>query len=154
MEPRTTDPEPADEPDCAIERSLRVLGERWTLLILREIFTGTHKYADIREALGVAPNILSARLKTLVSAGVLETRAYREPGCRHRDAYHLTPAGRDLRLVLAALQQWGDTHRPRPQGPCLLRRTRSTGRPVDVAFVSEQGQAVGLSDVVFLPNTP
>ncbi|UHH16402.1 winged helix-turn-helix transcriptional regulator [Streptomyces malaysiensis] len=52
-----------------------------------------------------------------MSAGVLETRAYREPGCRHRDAYHLTPAGRDLRLVLAALQQWGDTHRPRPRAP-------------------------------------
>ncbi|UHH16401.1 winged helix-turn-helix transcriptional regulator [Streptomyces malaysiensis] len=49
MEAQTTDPEPADEPDCAIERSLRVLGERWTLLILREIFTGTHKYADIRK---------------------------------------------------------------------------------------------------------
>lgn len=63
----------ADEPACSIERSLRLPGERRTPLILREIFRGRHRFADIRKALGIAPDLLSARLKTLVDAGVLRT---------------------------------------------------------------------------------
>jgi DNA-binding HxlR family transcriptional regulator len=152
MTPQPSVPEPDNEPACSIERSLQVLGERWTFLILREIFAGKHKYADICEGLGIAPNILSARLKTLVSAGVLETRTYQEPGSRPRDAYHLTGSGRNLRLILAALQQWGDTHMPRPAGPSAVRRTRSTGQPVNVAFVDDQGGIVPSRDVAFIVN--
>ncbi|MFI7613223.1 winged helix-turn-helix transcriptional regulator [Nonomuraea terrae] len=139
---------PADEPACSIERSLQVLGERWTFLILREIFRGRHKFAEIRDALGVAPNLLSARLKTLVDAGVLRTLSYREPGSRQRESYHLTKAGADLQLVLGALQQWGDVHRARPAGPSTLRRARSTGEPVRVAFVDSAGREVSGADVL------
>ncbi|WP_223190387.1 winged helix-turn-helix transcriptional regulator [Nonomuraea terrae] len=139
---------PADEPACSIERSLQVLGERWTFLILREIFQGRHKFAEIRDALGVAPNLLSARLKTLVDAGVLRTLSYREPGSRQRESYHLTKAGADLQLVLGALQQWGDVHRARPVGPSALRRARSTGEPVRVAFVDSAGREVAGADVL------
>ncbi|GAA3163763.1 helix-turn-helix domain-containing protein [Nonomuraea salmonea] len=137
-----------DEPACSIERSLQILGERWTLLILREIFRGRHRFADIRDSLGIAPNLLSARLKTLVAAGVLRTYTYQEPGSRQRRSYHLTPAGADLRVVLGALQQWGDEHRPRPSGPSALRRRRSTGEPVHVAFVDGEGREVTGEDVV------
>ncbi|MEU7164074.1 winged helix-turn-helix transcriptional regulator [Streptomyces morookaense] len=111
------------------------------------------EYADIREALGVAPNVLSARLKALVAADVLETRTYQDPGCRARDAYHLTAAGRDLRLVLAAIQQWGDRHMPCPSGPYAVRRSCSTGQRVDVAFVDERGDVVPPEDVAFLGPT-
>jgi DNA-binding HxlR family transcriptional regulator len=140
-----------DEPTCSIERSLQVLGERWTLLIIREIYTGKHRFADIQSSLGIAPNLLSTRLKTLVDAGVLRKRTYQEPGSRHRDSYHVTPAGQDLQVILAALQQWGDRYCPRPSGPSALRRQRSTGQPVHVGFIADDSNhEVAGSDVDLL----
>ncbi|MGW7426132.1 winged helix-turn-helix transcriptional regulator [Streptomyces sp. NPDC054813] len=139
-----------DEPACSIERSLQILGERWTLLVLREIFAGKDKFAEIQSSLGIATNLLSTRLKLLVESGVLCTQTYQVPGSRPRQSYHLTEAGRELRIVLLALQQWGDQHRPRPSGPSALRQTRSTGRPVHVALVDEDGHEVPLTDVVAL----
>ena len=134
---------------CSIARSLEVLGERWTFLILREALSGTTRFADFRAALGVAPDILSDRLATLVAAGVLEKQPYREPGARVRDSYHLTPAGHELQVVLAGLQQWGDEHRPYELGPTVLRRT-ADGSPVHVAFVDDIGREVPLEDVQFI----
>ncbi|MFF3689518.1 winged helix-turn-helix transcriptional regulator [Streptomyces sp. NPDC002187] len=142
-----------DDPACSIERSLQILGERWSLLVLREIFADKHKFAEIQSSLGIASNLLSARLKLLVEAGVLCTQAYQEPGSRPRQSYHLTQAGRDLWVVLAALQQWGDHHRPRPSGPSALRRTRSTGQPVHIGFLDEDGHEVPGTDVVMLSDT-
>ncbi|QUQ65859.1 winged helix-turn-helix transcriptional regulator [Kutzneria sp. CA-103260] len=142
-----------DLPACSIERSLQVLGERWTLLVLREVFAGRHRFAEIRATLDIAPNLLSARLKTLVAAGVLEARPYQEPGSRQRHSYHLTPAGWDLRLVLGALQQWGDVHRPRTVGPSSSRRSKS-GQSVHVAFVNDDGVEVPTRDVEFVLNKP
>jgi DNA-binding HxlR family transcriptional regulator len=141
-----------NEPSCSIERSLEVLGERWTLLILRNAFRGTTRFADFRTSLGIAPNLLSTRLRTLVAAGILEPRQYREPGSRSRVSYHLTDSGSRLRTVLAALQQWGDEHRPRPDGPSLVRRSRTSGRPVRVALVDDDtGKEIPLEDLVMLP---
>jgi DNA-binding HxlR family transcriptional regulator len=137
---------------CSIARSLEVLGERWTFLVLREAFLGTTRFADFRATLGVAPDILTARLNTLVSAGVLERVPYQEPGTRQRFEYRLTSAGRDLRVVLGALQEWGDEHDPYPPGPTYLRRSVD-GRPLRVAFVDDQGTAVPLADVRFIPTT-
>ncbi|MFI9383197.1 winged helix-turn-helix transcriptional regulator [Kutzneria sp. NPDC052558] len=148
-----TEQVPDDLPACSIERSLQVLGERWTLLVLREIFAGRRRFAEIRAALDIAPNLLSARLKTLVAAGVLEARPYQEPGSRQRHSYHLTPAGRDLRLVLGALQQWGDEHRPRTVGPSALRQNKA-GDSVHVAFVDDDGVEVPARDVRFVLNQP
>jgi DNA-binding HxlR family transcriptional regulator len=141
-----------DQPACSIERSLQVLGERWTLLILREIFAGRNRFAEISATLGIAPNLLSTRLRTLVAAGVLQTRTYQEPGSRHRQSYHLTQAGKDLKLILASLQQWGDVYRPRTVGPSALRRTRSEGNPVHVAFVDDAGEEISPTDVAFVRN--
>ncbi|MER6074272.1 winged helix-turn-helix transcriptional regulator [Streptomyces sp. NPDC003233] len=142
-----------DSPACSIERSLQVLGERWTLLVLRDIFAGKHRFAEIQSSLGIAPNLLSDRLKLLSEAGVLRTRTYQEPGSRHRQSYHLTPAGQELQLVLAALQQWGDHHRPRPSGPSSLRRLRSTGQAVRVGFLGDDGRELPAEDVTFVMNT-
>lgn len=140
----------ADEPTCSIERSLGVLGERWTLLILREIHSGRHRFSEIQETLGIAPNLLSTRLRTLGASGVIRKYTYQEPGSRHRGSYHLTPAGQELRLILAAFQQWGDHNRPRPSGPSALRRHRATGQAVHVGFVDESGREVEPSDVLFV----
>src|SRR4051795_6456267 len=115
-------PAPRDNSRCSIARSLSVLGERWTFLILREALLGTTRFAEFRDNLGVAPDVLSDRLATLVEAGVLTKQPYQEPGARARFSYHLTPAGADLQIVLGALQQWGDAHLPLPTGPTYLRR--------------------------------
>ncbi|WP_246281553.1 winged helix-turn-helix transcriptional regulator [Fodinicola acaciae] len=141
---------PTDHPACSIERTLEVVGERWTFLILRELFGGTHRFADLRAKLGIAPNLLSTRLKTLTAAGLVEQHSYQEPGSRTRESYHLTATGRQLRLVLAALQQWGDENRPRPSGPTCVRRSRRTNRPVRVALLDSAGREVALDDLDFV----
>jgi DNA-binding HxlR family transcriptional regulator len=110
------------EDPCSIARTLTVIGERWTILILREAFFGTSRFAEFRDRLGVAPDVLSDRLATLVEFGVMAREPYQEPGARSRYAYRLTPAGRELQVVLSALQQWGDEHLPRPEGPTMFRR--------------------------------
>jgi DNA-binding HxlR family transcriptional regulator len=143
-----------DQPACSIERSLQILGERWSLLVLREVFAGRHRFAEIQTSLGIAPNLLSARLKLLVEAGVLCTRTYQEPGSRQRQSYHLTEAGRELDLVMASLQQWGDRHRPRPSGPSARRRTLSTGRAVHVGFLTDDGREVPGTDVSIAVTQP
>ena len=127
---------------CAISRSLAVLGERWTMLILREANMGATRFAEFRDNLGVASDVLTDRLATLVSYGVLSREPYREPGSRTRFAYHLTPAGEELRIVLSALQQWGDAHLPWRDGPTVVRRDRRTGRPVRIGYVDDRGREV------------
>jgi DNA-binding HxlR family transcriptional regulator len=139
------------ESSCSIARSLGVLGERWTFLILREAFLGATRFAEFRDRLGVAPDVLSERLATLVEYGVMEREPYREPGARSRSAYRLTPAGRELQVVLSALQQWGDEHLPRPEGPSMLRRVRGTDCPVRVGYVDQRGLEVRLADVAVIP---
>ena len=141
------------EPACSIARSLTVLGERWTFLILREALGGATRFAQFRDALGIAPDVLADRLATLVTYGVLTREPYQEPGRRGRYGYQLTPAGRELQVVLGALQQWGDTHLPRPEGPTLLRRQRGTDRPLHVAYVDDDGREIAPDDVAFV-RTP
>jgi DNA-binding HxlR family transcriptional regulator len=136
---------------CSIERSLGVLGERWTFLILREAFLGATKFAEFRDRLGVAPDVLSDRLATLVGCGVMERFPYTEPGARSRLGYQLTSAGRELQVILGAFQQWGDKHLPRQGGPTMLRRVRGTDRPVHVGFVDDEGNEVTLADVAVIP---
>jgi len=139
------------EDPCSIARTLGVVGERWTFLVLREAFLGASRFAEFRDRLGVAPDVLSDRLATLVEFGVMSREPYREPGARSRFAYRLTPAGRELQVVLSALQQWGDEHLPRPEGPTMLRRVRGTDCPVRVGYLDEQGQEVPLADVTVIP---
>ena len=142
------------EPACSIARSLGVLGERWTFLILREALLGATRFAEFRDRLGVAPDVLSDRLSTLVEYGVMEREAYQDPGARPRFAYRLTPAGTELQVVLHALQQWGDKYLPHPGGPSMLRRIRGTDLPVHVGYVDGQGNEVALADVAVIPADP
>ena len=143
----TKNPEEA----CSIARTLGVVGERWTFLILREAFLGATRFAEFRDRLGVAPDILSDRLATLVSTASWPVSRYREPGARSRFAYRLTAAGRELQVVLSALQQWGDEHLPRPEGPSMLRRVRGTDGPVHVGYLDDAGREVPSADVAIIP---
>lgn len=137
------------ETPCSIARTLEVLGERWTFLVVREALAGTTRFADFRATLGVAPDILTNRLNTLVEAGVLERRPYQEEGKRARQDYHVTTAGRELLVILGALQQWGDQHRPYSKGPTVVRRS-TDDRPLRVAFVDDDGHEVPLPEVRFI----
>jgi DNA-binding HxlR family transcriptional regulator len=141
-----------DDPSCSIERALCVVGERWTFLVLREALSGRTRFAEFRDVLGVAPDVLSDRLAKLVEHGVLIREPYREPGSRTRHAYRITPAGRDLAVVLGALQQWGDQYLPRPAGPTMLRRRRGSDQPLHVGFVGPDGHEVPLADAEFTPT--
>lgn len=132
---------------CSIERSLEVLGERWTFLVLRQAFAGTTRFSDFQARLGIATDVLARRLGTLVCAGVLEKGEYRPPGGRSHADYHLTPAGQRLVVVLGALQQWGDENLPLPTGPAYGRRDRHTGDAVTLAFVNDAGDVVPTDDV-------
>src|ERR1700722_15394726 len=91
---------------CSVARSLEIVGEWWTLLVIREAFFGTRRFSDFEARLGIAKNVLSGRLAKLVEAGVLERRAVVGRG-NPRD-YRLTPMGRDLFPAIIALMQWGD----------------------------------------------
>ena len=91
---------------CSIAGALAVVGDRWALLVVREVSLGAHRFSDIRRGTGAPRERLSARLSALVDAGVLERRAYST--APPRSDYHLTEAGRDLLPVLQGLLQWGD----------------------------------------------
>jgi len=137
---------------CSIERTLQIVGERWSLLVLREILlSGLSRFGDLERALNVAPNVLSDRLATMVEAGVLEKHEYREAGSRARFSYHPTDAGRDLILVLAALQQWGDEHNA-PEVGATIARSSADGGAVRVALVDHRSHEVSLDDVRFVPT--
>src|ERR687885_670665 len=120
MLPRTYEGE-----NCSIARALERLGERWTLLVLREAFTGARRFDEFAERLGVARNVLTARLSLLVEEGVLERRRYQERP--ERFEYRLTDKGLDLFPVLVALMEWGDRWAGPAAGPPLVVVHRACG---------------------------
>ncbi|HXR43681.1 MAG TPA: helix-turn-helix domain-containing protein [Pseudolysinimonas sp.] len=132
---------------CSIARSLQVVGEKWALLIVRDVQRGHTRFSTLRARLEVAPDVLADRLAKLVELGVLERRGYRTPGERERAEYHLTAAGTDLLPVLAALAAWGDAHVPSGFGPAAIFTDAATGDPVELAFVRADGSRLGLGDV-------
>jgi len=105
------------EKNCSIARPLSFLGERWTVLVLRDLMLGRRRFDEIQESLGVATNVLSQRLATLVDEGVAERRRYSEHP--ERFEYRLTQKGLDLEPVLLALLAWGDRYTTGPEGPPL-----------------------------------
>jgi DNA-binding HxlR family transcriptional regulator len=119
--------------DCSIGRAMEVLGERWTFLILRESFYGVRRFSDMQRNLGIARNMLSTRLQTLVGAGVLERRLYQEEPARYE--YRLTAAGRDLYPAIVTLMQWGDKHLQGELGPPVVLRHNTCGHAADPHLV-------------------
>lgn len=132
---------------CSIARTITAIGDRWSLLVLRESALGTTRFSDFRSRLGIASDVLTDRLQALVERGLLERVAYQEEGSRTRTEYRLTEAGREFQVVLGALGVWGREHLPSEQD--LGARWRDVqGRPVRVAFVDEDGRVLRPDDVV------
>ncbi len=131
---------------CSVARSLEVLGQKWTLLIVRDVFRGFTRFAEFRTRLGIPSDVLTARLEVLVAEGILERRPYQQPGERSREKYVLTETGRALIPVLAAFSEWGDTYRPTGYGPASVY-VDADDRPVRVAFIDPEGAEVDPSAV-------
>jgi DNA-binding HxlR family transcriptional regulator len=132
-----------DSQACSMARSLEIVGERWTLLIIRDIFLGTRRFEDLHRSLGVARNILQARLELLVEEDVLEKRPYQDG----RFEYCLTEKGRELWPALVALLRWGDRHYA-PHGKPRLIKHRDCGGEVTEELACEKcGKSLKLQDV-------
>jgi DNA-binding HxlR family transcriptional regulator len=113
---------------CSIARSLEILGERWTILIIRDVFNRRRRFDEIQENLGVARNVLSTRLARLVDEGILEKRAYQKRPPRYE--YFLTQKGLELWPVMMSLLHWGDRHLA-DSGPPVVVRHKGCGGEVD-----------------------
>ena len=136
---------------CSVARALEIVGERWTFLILRDAFLGIRRFDDFQRSLGVARNVLQARLQRLTDAGVLERRLYQERPPRFE--YRLTERGRDLWPALVSLMQWGDRHLAGDAGPPLAVEHRDCGGSVDERRTCATcGTQVDVRDVVATPG--
>ena len=122
--------------ECSLARAVSVIGDRWTLLVLRECFLRVRRFETFQERLGIARPLLAARLRKLVEAGVLEKVAYQERPARHE--YRLTPRGLDLYPVLMALVHWGDVHGTEEGHRPLLHRHKPCGHLFDPVMVCSE----------------
>ena len=117
---------------CPVARSLEHVGESWSMLILRDAFHGLTRFDEFQKSLGIAPNMLTARLASLVESGLLERRLYCDRPPRYE--YVLTERGRDFRPVVLALMAWGNRHFA-PEGEAIRLVDRTTGEPLEPVLV-------------------
>src|SRR5262249_53109872 len=136
-----------EQMNCSIASALDVVGEPWTLLIVRDAFYGVRRFDDFQENLGIARNVLTARLKKLVEAGIFRKSAYRERPLRHE--YRLTEKGAALFAVIVGLKQWGDRYGVAARsGRPMDLVDRGSGRMLEPALIdAESGQRLDLSNV-------
>ena len=134
--------------NCSIARALEIVGERWTLLIIRDVFLGIRRFDELQEILGVARNVLTDRLNRLVDQGVLERVPYSQRPTRYE--YRLTAKGRDLNIALSGLRQWGDTYL-NEQPPRLLRR-KADQQQVIAAFVPKGADVLRFDELELVPG--
>jgi DNA-binding HxlR family transcriptional regulator len=136
---------------CSIAGALEVIGERWSLLIVRDVFLGLRRFDELQRDLGIARNVLQARLRRLVELGVLEKHRYHERP--ERFEYRLTDKGLDLWPTIVALMQWGDRYAAPPGGPAVLLHHRDCGGRLDAHRICERcGARVSVRDAQALPG--
>jgi DNA-binding HxlR family transcriptional regulator len=121
---------------CSIAKALEVVGERWTLLIVRDVMNGRRRFDQLQKGLGVARNVLANRLARLIEEDILERRAYQQNPVRHE--YFLTEKGLDLWPALIALLAWGDRHTPYPDGPPMVVVHKQCGGLVNDRGICEE----------------
>ncbi len=135
----------ADEP-CSVARSVAVIGDRWTLMILRDCFLGVRRFDEFERRLGISRGIIAERLRALVVEGVLRREAYQQQPVRHE--YRLTDKGLALHPVMMAIVHWGDVNYAGEAGPPLLHRHKTCGCDfTPVMTCSACGDPVAARDV-------
>lgn len=140
-----------EDENCAVARALEVLGDWWTLLIVREAFIGTRRFADFEANLGISKNVLARRLEHLVEHGVLARVDAGVHGTRYE--YELTPMGKGLVTVVTALREWGDRWLFGKGKEPLLVIDRRTGRPIPrLCLRGEDGEPVRGRDLELVPG--
>lgn len=141
-----------DNQVCSIARSLEIVGERWSLLIIRNVSLGLNRFEPLRENLGITRSVLTTRLNTLIEYGILEKRQYSEKPPRFE--YHLTEKGRNLGPALLQLMWWGDRYYPEAGGPPTVATHRRCGGPLDQHMICRKcGESVE-ADRVYLKAGP
>jgi DNA-binding HxlR family transcriptional regulator len=127
---------------CTIARAMAILGEKWTVVVLREVFNGVRRFDDMRVRTQIPRQVLANRLASLVEVGVLRREPYREPGSRPRHEYRLTAKGFDLYPMLIAVADWGNRYLGEPEGPPLEFVHRDCGEEVHVEARCAAGHPV------------
>jgi DNA-binding HxlR family transcriptional regulator len=140
---------PVKPRDCNLARSFELIGDRWTLLILRSAMYGVRRFDDFQAELDVPRSVLSSRLAGLVDAGIMERREYREEGQRARIEYPLTKMGGQLGLPFFAMTAWGDRWLAEGE-PHFGLRSRANGQKLRVVLVDERGKPVKPQDVQYV----
>jgi DNA-binding HxlR family transcriptional regulator len=130
---------------CGMAKASDILGDRWSLLILREAFYGVIRFADMQADIGMPRSILTTRLKKLVEAGLLEQFDYREDGARARKGYRLSKRGQELVLVFLAMKQWWDSGQD--DAPSVRFVPEGANTAARVALLDESGQEVDPSSL-------
>jgi DNA-binding HxlR family transcriptional regulator len=133
---------------CSIARTLELVGDRWTLLVIRDVVLGNRRFDQLLTSLGVASNVLTDRLTRLVAEGILERVRYSERP--ERFEYRLTEKGRELGVPLLALMQWGDRYVS--DKPPRIARRQSDRSPITVRLVADDGSAVRAGDIELVPG--
>lgn len=137
--------------DCSAARTIAVIGDRWTLMILRDLFLGLRRFDDFERRLRISRSIIADRLKRLVEAGVLRREAYQDRPRRYE--YRLTEKGLALHPVVLSIVHWGDVHAASPEGPPLRHSHKGCGCDfTPVLTCSECGEPVGARDVDVRPR--
>jgi DNA-binding HxlR family transcriptional regulator len=132
--------------ECSMARAMEVVGDRWSILILREAYYGVKRFDEFEYYVGIAPNILSTRLKKLVDAGVMTRAPLPEHSGRYE--YLLTEKGRDFFPAYLALKKWGDDWLAEPEGPQVIFRDRTVGREIKYPELqTASGKPLRLEDV-------
>jgi DNA-binding HxlR family transcriptional regulator len=131
---------------CSVARTLEVVGERWSLLIIRSVYLGVHRFEDLIDAVGITRSVLTGRLQRLVEDGVIERTPYQEHPTRYE--YRLTAKGEDLWPVLVHMMRWGDTYYCEAAGaPRLLEHTGCGGSPNEHLMCDTCGELLEIGSV-------
>lgn len=151
--PSGTDPLDWSIDNCTIQRALAVVGDKWTFVVLREVFNGIRRFDDMRLRTNIPRQVLSGRLARLVSQGLLRRVPYQEPNKRQRFEYRLTQKGLDLYPIMVALNDWGTAYYADPQGSPLSFRHRDCAGEVELTLRCSEGHEItALRDVVPRPG--
>lgn len=143
-----------DSGTCSIARTAHILGDRWTVLVIRDLFNGVRRFDALRDHLGVARDVLTKRLALLIDEGIIDKRPIKVIGERARHEYVLTAAGRNLRTVLVAIMDWGDAHRAGADGPPVALRHDACGQQVHAGLVCDAGHDIATTTRTRLEPLP
>lgn len=132
---------------CSVGRAMDVIGTRSAVLLMREAYYGTTRFADFADRVGITEAVAATRLRELIEAGLLRQQPYREPGQRTRQEYVLTEMGRDLLPVVVALMEWGDRYLADPTGAPVTLQHHGCAEPVLVQLACAAGHEVRIDEI-------